>query len=96
MELTKQVNDYIAKRMPAWKKSYAGVENLRIAVMGCVVNGPGESSYADIGIMLPGNNEGKSALVYIGGKRERTLSGDNVAGEFIEILEEYVEKKFKR
>ncbi len=96
MELTKRVNDYIAARMPDWQKNYRGVENLRIAVMGCVVNGPGESAYADIGIMLPGNNEGKSALLYIDGKCAQTLSGEDIAGQFIEILERYVGEKFKR
>ncbi len=95
MELTKAVNQYIQNRMPVWKKNYAGIEKLKIAVMGCVVNGPGESAYADIGIMLPGKSEKPVALVYMNGHRQMTLEGEYIEKRFLEILEEFVESKYK-
>ncbi len=92
--LARDIERYIAEQMPAWKKRYPGVENLNVAVMGCVVNGPGESRHADIGISLPGSNENPSAPVYVDGERARTLSGERIAEEFQGMLRDYVEKRF--
>lgn len=92
--LAKDINEHIERRMPAWKKQYPGVEELKIAVMGCVVNGPGESRHADIGISLPGTSEKPIAPVYVDGKEFKTLKGENIKEEFITILEEYLKKKF--
>lgn len=92
--LAQDIERYIAKQMPVWKKQYPGVENLNVAVMGCVVNGPGESRHADIGISLPGSNENPSAPVYIDGERACTLSGEHIAEEFQEMLLDYVEKRY--
>ena len=92
--LAQDIERYIAEQMPVWKKQYPGVENLNVAVMGCVVNGPGESRHADIGISLPGSNENPSAPVYIDGNRVCTLSGDHIAEEFQEMLLDYVEKRY--
>lgn len=92
--LAQDIERYIAEQMPVWKKQYPGVENLNVAVMGCVVNGPGESRHADIGISLPGSNENPSAPVYIDGERVRTLSGERIAEEFQEMLLDYVEKRY--
>ncbi len=92
--LAQDIEYYISEQMPVWKKQYPGVENLNVAVMGCVVNGPGESRHADIGISLPGSNENPSAPVYIDGERVRTLSGERIAEEFQEMLLDYVEKKY--
>ena len=92
--LAQDIERYIAEQMPVWKRQYPGVENLNVAVMGCVVNGPGESRHADIGISLPGSNENPSAPVYIDGERVRTLSGEHIAEEFQEMLRDYVEKRF--
>lgn len=92
--LAQDIEHYISEQMPVWKKQYPGVENLNVAVMGCVVNGPGESRHADIGISLPGSNENPSAPVYIDGERVRTLSGERIAEEFQEMLLDYVEKKY--
>lgn len=92
--LAQDIEHYISEQMPVWKKQYPGVENLNVAVMGCVVNGPGESRHADIGISLPGSNENPSAPVYIDGERVCTLSGDLIAEEFQEMLLDYVEKKY--
>jgi (E)-4-hydroxy-3-methylbut-2-enyl-diphosphate synthase len=80
--------------MPAWKERYPGVEELRVAVMGCVVNGPGESKHADIGISLPGTNEVPVAPVYVDGAKTVTLKGERVAEEFQAILEDYVRTRF--
>ncbi len=80
--------------MPVWREAHAGVEDLRVAVMGCVVNGPGESRHADIGISLPGTFEEPVAPVYIDGALDRTLRGDRIADEFKAILESYVERRF--
>ena len=84
------------KQMPSWKKKYPGVEQLTIAVMGCVVNGPGESKHADIGISLPGISEPNRAPVYADGKLLRTLAGTNIKKDFSALLEEYVQKKFTK
>ena len=92
--LAQDIERYIAKQMPVWKTQYPGVENLNVAVMGCVVNGPGESRHADIGISLPGSNENPSAPVYIDGERVCTLSGERIAEEFQEMLLDYVEKRY--
>ncbi len=92
--LAQDIEHYISEQMPVWKKQYPGVENLNVAVMGCVVNGPGESRHADIGISLPGSNENPSAPVYIDGERVCTLSGDHIAEEFQEMLLDYVEKRY--
>ena len=92
--LAKDINDYIAESMPTWKTKYVGVEKLNIAVMGCVVNGPGESKYADIGISLPGIAETPRAPVYIDGAIHCTLKGDYIKEEFIEILNDYIDKKY--
>ena len=80
--------------MPVWRKSYPGVEALRVAVMGCIVNGPGESKHADIGISLPGTGEAPAAPVFIDGEKSMTLRGDNIAAEFQVVVENYIEKRF--
>ena len=80
--------------MPVWKKKHPGVEDLNIAVMGCIVNGPGESKHANIGISLPGNNENPAAPVFIDGKKYKTLHGDDIETQFIEILKSYIDKKY--
>lgn len=95
-ELAKEVNDHITKKMGQWKEKYPGVEELKIAVMGCVVNGPGESRYADIAISLPGKSEQKVAPVYIDGKFTKSLQGNNIPEMFIEILENFIENKYKK
>ena len=92
--LAQDIEHYISEQMPVWKTQYPGVENLNVAVMGCVVNGPGESRHADIGISLPGSNENPSAPVYIDGERVCTLSGERIAEEFQEMLLDYVEKRY--
>ena len=92
--LAQDIERYISEQMPVWKKQYPGIENLNVAVMGCVVNGPGESRHADIGISLPGSNENPSAPVYIDGERVCTLSGERIAEEFQEMLLDYVEKRY--
>ena len=81
--------------MPEWKKSYPGVENMKVAVMGCVVNGPGESKMADIGISLPGTGEIPVAPVYEDGEKTVTLKGDNIADEFKKIIMNYINKKYR-
>ena len=94
--LAKNINEHIERKMPLWKKKYPGVERLKIAVMGCVVNGPGESRHADIGISLPGTSEQPIAPVYVDGKEYKTLKGDLIEDEFIGILEGYIQKKCKK
>ena len=83
-----------AQQMPAWKERYPGVEELKVAVMGCVVNGPGESKHANIGISLPGTFEEPKAPVFVDGRLMTTLKGDNIVAEFIQILKEYVESHY--
>lgn len=93
-ELARDVEDMIRDRMPDWKARYPGVETLNLAVMGCIVNGPGESKHADIGISLPGTGESPAAPVFIDGKKAMTLRGQNIAAEFKEIVEDYIKKRF--
>ena len=93
-ELTKQIDDFLRAQMPVWRKRYPGVETMKVAVMGCIVNGPGESKHADIGISLPGTGEAPAAPVYIDGEKSVTLRGDNIAQEFHAIVENYIEKRF--
>jgi (E)-4-hydroxy-3-methylbut-2-enyl-diphosphate synthase len=93
-ELAKQIDDYLRASMPQWRESYPGVENLKVAVMGCIVNGPGESKHADIGISLPGTGEAPAAPVFIDGEKHVTLRGDTIAADFQLIVENYIQKKF--
>ena len=90
------IEEHIARCLPKWKADYPGVENLNIAVMGCIVNGPGESRHADIGISLPGSGENPVAPVFIDGKKTASLKGDNIATEFITMLEQYIRNKYSR
>ncbi len=92
--LTQQIDDHLRAMMPVWKVKYPGVENLKVAVMGCIVNGPGESKHADIGISLPGTGEAPAAPVFIDGQKAMTLRGDNIAQEFHGIVERYIERRF--
>ncbi|MBC7434472.1 MAG: flavodoxin-dependent (E)-4-hydroxy-3-methylbut-2-enyl-diphosphate synthase [Bdellovibrionales bacterium] len=92
--LAKQIDDYLRAQMPVWRKKYPGVEKMKVAVMGCIVNGPGESKHADIGISLPGTGEAPAAPVYIDGEKALTLRGDNIANEFHQLVETYIEKRF--
>jgi (E)-4-hydroxy-3-methylbut-2-enyl-diphosphate synthase len=93
-ELAKQIDDFLRAQMPIWKAKYPGVENLKLAVMGCIVNGPGESKHADIGISLPGTGEAPAAPVFIDGEKVLTLRGERIATEFHQIVENYIEKRF--
>ncbi|HLG25745.1 MAG TPA: flavodoxin-dependent (E)-4-hydroxy-3-methylbut-2-enyl-diphosphate synthase, partial [Candidatus Gracilibacteria bacterium] len=93
-KLAAEVNGYIAKSMVEWRQKYPGIESLKIAVMGCIVNGPGESRHADIGISLPGKTEEPIAPVYIEGRQHKVLKGENIPRDFIKILENYVGEKF--
>ncbi|OGA76035.1 MAG: 4-hydroxy-3-methylbut-2-en-1-yl diphosphate synthase [Burkholderiales bacterium GWF1_66_17] len=93
-ELAKQIDDYLRSSMPAWRARYPGVENLKVAVMGCIVNGPGESKHADIGISLPGTGEAPAAPIFIDGQKAMTLRGEGIAREFQQIVENYIEKRF--
>ena len=93
-EMAQTIEAHIAQRMPQWSESYPGVEDMSVAVMGCVVNGPGESKHADIGISLPGTFEEPKAPVFIDGRLDRTLKGDGLVSEFIDILEGYVEQRY--
>jgi (E)-4-hydroxy-3-methylbut-2-enyl-diphosphate synthase len=95
-ELAKQIDDFLRAQMPVWRVRYPGVENLRVAVMGCIVNGPGESKHADIGISLPGTGEAPAAPVFIDGEKAMTLRGDDIANEFHQIVERYIEQRFGR
>jgi (E)-4-hydroxy-3-methylbut-2-enyl-diphosphate synthase len=93
-EMAKSIDDFLRTQMPVWRTQYPGVENLKVAVMGCIVNGPGESKHADIGISLPGSGEAPAAPVFIDGEKAMTLRGDNIAQEFHQIVENYIEKRF--
>lgn len=93
-ELTKQIDDFLRDQMPVWRKQYPGVENMKVAVMGCIVNGPGESKHADIGISLPGTGEAPAAPVYIDGEKKMTLRGDSIASEFQSVVENYIKARF--
>lgn len=93
-ELAQDIQNYVRERMPEWRRDRLGVENMTLAVMGCVVNGPGESKHANIGISLPGTGEAPVAPVYVDGERAITLRGDNIAGEFRSIVEDYVARTY--
>jgi (E)-4-hydroxy-3-methylbut-2-enyl-diphosphate synthase len=93
-ELAKQIDDFLRAQMPVWRDQYPGVETLKVAVMGCIVNGPGESKHADIGISLPGSGEAPAAPVFIDGEKALTLRGDNIAEEFHQLVQSYIEKRF--
>ena len=93
-ELAKQIDDFLRAQMPVWKAKYPGVENMKVAVMGCIVNGPGESKHADIGISLPGTGEAPAAPVFIDGEKAMTLRGEGIAQEFHRIVESYIERRF--
>jgi (E)-4-hydroxy-3-methylbut-2-enyl-diphosphate synthase len=93
-ELAQQIQRYLREKMPEWKTAYPGAESMRVAVMGCVVNGPGESKHADIGISLPGTGEVPVAPVYVDGKKTVTLKGERIAEEFQSIVEGYVRQKY--
>jgi (E)-4-hydroxy-3-methylbut-2-enyl-diphosphate synthase len=93
-ELAKEIDDFLRQQMPVWRHQFPGVEGLKVAVMGCIVNGPGESKHADIGISLPGSGEVPAAPVFIDGQKAMTLRGDNIAQEFHAIVENYIQKRF--
>ena len=93
-EMAQQIQTYLREQMPVWKGSYTGVEEMKVAVMGCVVNGPGESKHASLGISLPGTFEEPKAPVYVDGRLFTTLKGDRIVAEFIEILDNYVESHY--
>ncbi len=93
-ELAKQIDDYLRASMPVWRDKYPGVESLKVAVMGCIVNGPGESKHADIGISLPGTGEAPAAPVFIDGEKRLTLRGDTIAADFQALVENYIHQKY--
>ncbi len=93
-ELAKQIDDYLRLQMPLWRARYPGVEKMKVAVMGCIVNGPGESKHADIGISLPGNGEAPAAPVFIDGEKALTLRGERIAEEFQALVESYIEQRY--
>ena len=93
-ELTKQIDDFLREKMPVWRATFPGVEHLKVAVMGCIVNGPGESKHADIGISLPGTGEAPAAPVFIDGEKRMTLRGDSIATEFQAVVENYIQQRF--
>ena len=95
-ELTQQIDDFLRAQMPVWRQKFPGVEKLKVAVMGCIVNGPGESKHADIGISLPGTGEAPAAPVFIDGEKRMTLRGDAIARDFQAVVEDYIEKRFGR
>ena len=95
-ELAESIQGYVRSQMLVWREEYDGVENMTLAVMGCVVNGPGESKHANIGISLPGSGERPVAPVYVDGQKSVTLKGDNIAGEFRQIVDEYVQTKYPK
>ncbi|MCH2240800.1 MAG: flavodoxin-dependent (E)-4-hydroxy-3-methylbut-2-enyl-diphosphate synthase, partial [Aquabacterium sp.] len=93
-ELAKQIDDFLRAQMPVWRARYPGVEAMKVAVMGCIVNGPGESKHADIGISLPGTGEAPAAPVFIDGEKALTLRGETIAADFQRIVEDYIERRF--
>ncbi len=95
-ELAESIQAYVRDEMIVWREQYVGVENMSLAVMGCVVNGPGESKHANIGISLPGSGENPVAPVYVDGEKKVTLKGDNIAAEFRQIVDQYVSEKYPR
>jgi len=95
-EMAEEIQTYLRNQMPVWKDRYAGVEELKVAVMGCVVNGPGESKHADIGISLPGTFEEPKAPVFVDGALKLTLKGDTIVADFLKLLEDYVDRRYAR
>jgi (E)-4-hydroxy-3-methylbut-2-enyl-diphosphate synthase len=95
-ELAKQIDDFLRAQMPVWRSQYPGVEKLKVAVMGCIVNGPGESKHADIGISLPGSGEAPAAPVFIDGEKALTLRGEGIAQEFQQIVQSYIDRRFAK
>ena len=93
-ELTQQIDNFLREKMPVWRTTYPGVESLKVAVMGCIVNGPGESKHADIGISLPGTGEAPAAPVFIDGEKRMTLRGNAIASEFQAVVENYIQNRF--
>ena len=93
-ELGQEIEEFIRTRTPEWRNNYSGFKNLQLAVMGCIVNGPGESKHADIGISLPGTGELPAAPVFIDGKKVKTLRGDDISSQFKAIVENYIEKRW--
>lgn len=93
-ELTQQIDEFLRAQMPVWREKFPGVENLKVAVMGCIVNGPGESKHADIGISLPGTGEAPAAPVFIDGEKRMTLRGDSIAIDFQAVVENYIQQRF--
>ena len=92
--MAEDIQNYLREQMPVWRASHPGVEEMKVAVMGCVVNGPGESKHANIGISLPGTFEEPKAPVYVDGQLKVTLKGDRIVAEFLEILNAYVERTY--
>ena len=95
-ELAQSIQSYLRSEMPVWRKQYVGVEEMNVAVMGCIVNGPGESKMANIGISLPGTGESPAAPVYVDGEKIVTLRGDNIAGDFKKIVDDYISRKYAK
>ncbi|MDP6121100.1 MAG: flavodoxin-dependent (E)-4-hydroxy-3-methylbut-2-enyl-diphosphate synthase [Rhodospirillales bacterium] len=95
-ELADRIQSFVREKMPVWRETYVGVEDMSLAVMGCIVNGPGESKHADIGISLPGTGEDPAAPVFIDGKKAKTLRGSNIAEDFRHIVGDYVEARYQR
>ncbi len=93
-ELTQQIDEFLRAQMPLWREKYPGVEKLKVAVMGCIVNGPGESKHADIGISLPGTGEAPAAPVFIDGEKRMTLRGQTIARDFQAVVQDYIERRF--
>ena len=93
-ELAQNIQADLRKNMPVWREKYPGVENLKVAVMGCIVNGPGESKHADIGISLPGTGETPTAPVFVDGKKSATLRGPSIAADFEKMVADYIEQRF--
>jgi (E)-4-hydroxy-3-methylbut-2-enyl-diphosphate synthase len=93
--LADQIQTYVRVQMPAWGEKYTGVEDMQVAVMGCIVNGPGESKHANIGISLPGTGEQPAAPVFINGEKKMTLRGEKIAEEFKKIVDDYVASNYK-
>lgn len=93
-QMAEEIQAHLRDQMPVWRERYPGVAELRVAVMGCVVNGPGESKHADIGISLPGTFEEPKAPVYVDGRLKLTLKGDTIVAEFLKILEDYIETRY--
>jgi (E)-4-hydroxy-3-methylbut-2-enyl-diphosphate synthase len=92
--MARDIGDYLREQMPVWRQAHPGVEDLKVAVMGCVVNGPGESKHADIGISLPGTFEEPVAPVFVDGALRTTLRGDDIVPRFLEILDDYVAQRY--